>query len=138
MIFVDTNVLIDVFGAGQSWEAWSRRKLMTIGGAAGFGIDPVVVAELASEFASLDALYALLGSFDVRVVPLDDGIAFAAGHAFRAYRRHHKDRQSTLAEFLIGAHATILGAPLLTRDAAIYRAYFPDLTLITPEDDDHG
>lgn len=41
-----------------------------------------------------------------------------------------------LADFLIGAHAEIANVPLLTRDPRRYRAYFPDLKLIAPENDD--
>lgn len=37
-----------------------------------------------------------------------------------------------LSDFFIGAHAAVLGCPILTRDAARYRGYFPTVQLITP------
>ena len=40
--------------------------------------------------------------------------------------------RSPLPDFFIGAHAAILGAPLLTRDPRRYRSYFPTLELIAP------
>lgn len=32
----------------------------------------------------------------------------------------------------VGAHAAVRGIPLLTRDAARYKTYFPQLILISP------
>jgi predicted nucleic acid-binding protein len=57
---------------------------------------------------------------------------FAAGKAFRAYRDAGGSRENVLLDFFIGAHALILGMPLLTRDPKPFRTYFPTLELITP------
>jgi predicted nucleic acid-binding protein len=57
---------------------------------------------------------------------------FLAGKAFRAYRARGGIRTSLLPDFLIGAHATVAGLSLLTRDVARYRTYFPAATLIVP------
>lgn len=40
-----------------------------------------------------------------------------------------------LPDFLIAVHAIVLDQLLLTRDPALYRRYFPELSLITPETD---
>jgi predicted nucleic acid-binding protein len=37
-----------------------------------------------------------------------------------------------LPDFYIGAHATVAGHTLLTRDARRYRHYFPKLRVIAP------
>jgi predicted nucleic acid-binding protein len=37
-----------------------------------------------------------------------------------------------LPDFFIGAHAAVLGLPLLTRDARRYRTHFPTVELIAP------
>ncbi|MCJ7560564.1 DNA-binding protein, partial [Candidatus Bathyarchaeota archaeon] len=49
-----------------------------------------------------------------------------------AYRRRGGKKSSTLPVFFIGAHAAVVGIPLLTRDIARYRTYFPKLKIITP------
>lgn len=71
----------------------------------------------------------------VTIEPLGDAVAFAAGLAFREYRHRASQGHAILSDFLIGGHALSLGATLLTRDARIYRAHFPKLPLITPEND---
>jgi len=38
-----------------------------------------------------------------------------------------------LPDLLIGAHAAVANLPLLTRDVARYRRYFPTVILISPE-----
>jgi hypothetical protein len=58
--------------------------------------------------------------------------AFLAGKAFLIYRQREGTKRSPLPDFFIGAHASIEGYSLLTRDAARYRTYFPKLPLIAP------
>lgn len=38
-----------------------------------------------------------------------------------------------LPDFFIGAHAAVLGLPLLIRDAKRYRTNFPSVVMVTPE-----
>jgi predicted nucleic acid-binding protein len=64
--------------------------------------------------------------------PIPYEAAFLAGKAFRIYRQRGGTKRSTLPDFFIGAHASVAGYSLLTRDAARYRTYFPKLPLITP------
>ena len=73
-----------------------------------------------------------LAAADLEVLAFDRAQLFAAGHAHRAYRRRGGERGRVLPDFLIGAQALLTGAPLLTRDARVYRTYFPDVRLITP------
>jgi len=41
-------------------------------------------------------------------------------------------RKGVLADFLIGAHAAVRRIPLLTRDVARYRSYFPTVLVVGP------
>ena len=136
MIFVDTNVLIDVLTPDQEWRSWSHAAVLRLSTeGAELVIDVIVLAELASNFPDLGTLLTALDDLDIGVLPLTEDVAFEAGIAFRADRRLHRQRTAILSDFLIGGHAATLGARLLTRDRAIYARYFPDLTLITPETD---
>ena len=59
-----------------------------------------------------------------------------AGRAFQAYaerRRKRRDRgtRRILADFVIGAHASVNGFRLLTLDEGLYRAAFPALSIET-------
>jgi predicted nucleic acid-binding protein len=136
MILVDSNVVIDIIAADQDWRAWSDATIDRLQAEGEqLVVNLIVVAEVASNFDALPNLEATLDSIDIEVVPLNGDVAFAAGQAVRAYRRLHRDRNAMLSDFLIGAHAQTLGATLLTRDTILYRTYFPDITLITPETD---
>jgi predicted nucleic acid-binding protein len=135
MIFIDTNVLIDIVSPGQPWRDWSAAQIERLGGEQPMVVDQIVLAELASGFPTLADAGNWLADLGVELRILDEIAAFAAGTAFRRYRQAERDRTSILSDFLIGAHADELNAGLLTRDAGIYRRYFPDLPLITPETD---
>jgi predicted nucleic acid-binding protein len=37
-----------------------------------------------------------------------------------------------LPDFFIGGHASALGVPILTRDVARYRSYFPEVRVLKP------
>ena len=88
------------------------------------------LAPLAANEASLEAAAAKLG-FDREPMPW--GAAFLAGVVHAKYRRLGGTRERTLPDFLIGAHASVAGHRLLTRDASRYRGYFPDLDIIAPD-----
>lgn len=137
MIFIDSNVVIDVLETGSRWSEWSRRKL-GLGHARGLAINHVVLAEVAPSFENLLSELMFFDAVDVAIAPLTDKAAYRAGKAHAAYRAAGGGREAILADFLIAGHASILGATLLTRDRARFATYFPELALLTPEDDDDG
>lgn len=133
MIFIDTNILIDIIAPAQQWRDWSFDQLDRLGREQLLTINSIVLAELASGFPTLTEATTWLGTVGIGLRTLTDEAAFHGGLAFRHYRADRTRRTSILADFLIGAHARELEASLLTRDATIYSRYFPDLPLITPE-----
>ena len=75
----------------------------------------------------------LSGLVGITVVQMSRPALFMAGRAFRDYRRRGGTKAGVLPDFFIGAHAAVLAVPLITRDAARYRSYFPTVELVAPE-----
>jgi predicted nucleic acid-binding protein len=129
---VDSNVLLDYFDQDGEWFDWSATMLSEAASRGRTVINPVIYAEVSAGFARIeDVETALPRQFFLRAdLPWEAG--FLAGRIFREYRRKGGVRRSPLPDFFIGAHATISGFTLLTRDARRYRAYFPKLKIIAP------
>lgn len=137
MIFLDSNVIIDVLERDPVWFEWSAERIASAARDDIVAASSVVVAECAGRFSDLAEATATFGTLDIVIEDLPREAAFAAGRLFRHHRRATADRKRILADFLIGAHAGKAGKALITRDAEIYSRYFPELKLITPETD-HG
>jgi hypothetical protein len=133
MIFIDTNVLLDVINDDPAWGDWSQQQLNAAALRDRLAINPVVYAELSSRFTRIEEVDAMLVSVDVIVAEMPRSALFLAGQAFKTYRRRGGPRTSVLPDFFIGAQASVLVAPLISRDARRYRTYFPTVELIVPD-----
>ena len=132
MMLVDTNVLIDVLEDDPEWADWSVAQLRAQAKIHPLAINPVIYAELSLAFSTVEALDGTVGKLGLDMQELQRPALFLAGKAFVRYRRKGGKKHNVLADFFIGAHAAVLGCPLLTRDARRYRDYFPGVKLITP------
>ena len=101
-------------------------------------INPIIYAEVGIGFERIEDLDEVLPADSFLREPLPWEAAFLAGKCFVAYRRRGGARRSPLPDFYIGAHAAVIGLPLLTRDPRRYRTYFPQLTLLAPPDEDES
>ena len=131
MILVDTNVLLDVASRDPRWSDWAVVQLETASAQGRLVINDVVFAEFSVRYQSLDQVEEFLDAAGIAMAPIPRAALFLAGKAFAKYRGAGGIRSGVLPDFFIGAHAAVLGMPLLTRDTARYRTYFPDVTLIT-------
>jgi predicted nucleic acid-binding protein len=132
MILVDTNVLLDIFQNDPKWAAWSQEKLDAASATDSLAINPVIYSELSIAFVRIEELEAVLTEAALMLEAIPREALFLAGKAFLAYRRARGVKQTVLPDFYIGAHAAVVRCPLLTRDAARYRGYFPGISLICP------
>ena len=133
MTLVDTNVIIDVLSNDPVWRDWSIAMLEERSSTGPLIITDVTYSELAPGFPNAPALDAALDDLAVVLQRIPRPALYVAGRSFEQYRRRGGIRPSVLADFFIGAHAVVLGCPVLTRDVSRYRTYFPDVELIAPK-----
>jgi predicted nucleic acid-binding protein len=131
-LLVDTNVVFDVLEDDSTWKQWSVEQLRNQKRMHELAITSVVYAELSPAFASQLKLDSELEDMGLRFRDLPKTALYIGGVAHREYRRAGGTRESILADFLIGAHAMVLGCGILTRDARRFRNYFPRVPLVSP------
>jgi predicted nucleic acid-binding protein len=129
---VDTNVLLDVFGADPRFGTRSARALRNCIVEGGLIACDVVWAETAAWFEAPADAEAALARLRIDFSPIDAPSALATGQAWRAYRRAGGNRERVIADFAIGAHAMAAADRLLTRDRGFYRRYFEQLPVLDP------
>jgi predicted nucleic acid-binding protein len=132
VILVDTNVLLDIFEDDADWADWSQDRLDSASATDALAINPVIYSELSIGFARIEELEAVIKEASLAIEDIPREALFLAGKAFLRYRRGRGTKRSVLPDFYIGAHAAVMQWPLLTRDEARYRSYFPTVSLIAP------
>ncbi len=132
-MLVDTNVLVDVLANDPDWADWSIGQLRAQARVHRLAINPVIYAELALTFSTVEALDEALAGMELPVLDIPRPALFLAGKAFARYRKAGGLKNSVLSDFFIGAHAAVAGLPLLTRDVRRYATYFPTVRLVAPQ-----
>jgi predicted nucleic acid-binding protein len=132
MILVDTNVLLDVLEDDPEWADWSQANLDAATATDTLAINPIIYSELSIAFARIEELEAVIAEASLNMESIPREALFLAGKVFLSYRRARGIRRSVLPDFFVGAHAAVAHCPILTRDVARYRTYFPTVRLITP------
>ncbi|WP_203217960.1 type II toxin-antitoxin system VapC family toxin [Nocardia terpenica] len=130
---VDSCVLLDILTDDPAWADWSDDALAAARDAGATVINPIIYAEVAGGFETIEDLDAALPESELERLDLPYQAGFVASKAFVAYRRRGGERKNPLPDFYIGAHAAVAGYRLLTRDVSRFTTYFPGLELISPE-----
>jgi predicted nucleic acid-binding protein len=126
-------VLLDLATDDPQWADWSQEQLRRCSAEGSLWINEMVFAEVSVGFTTLEAAVALIEVLGVVSLPLPREAAFLAGKAFQQYKLRGGTKTSPLPDFFIGAHAAILGVPLLTRDPRRVATSYPRLKLVSPE-----
>lgn len=150
---VDSNVLFDLLIPDAPQLEPSRRALTDASRAGALILSDPVYAELAAHFASAADLERFVTDTGLQLEPSGREALALAGNAWRVYQRRRPRglacpqcghvqavacqrcgkpltvRQHMVADFMVGAHASVHAGRLLTRDRGFYATYFPDLVL---------
>jgi len=134
---IDTNILVTLWDEDDTLHAPVRRALEVAFEQGKLVIAGAVYAELlAASGRTEEFLDKFCEETGLGVEwELPEEVWREAGLAFQGYAVRRKKQKGTaprriLADFLIGAHATLNGYKLLTLDAGLYRASFPRLELV--------
>ena len=131
-VLIDTNVIVDLLKADPDWMPWSANQLALARQQMPLRINIVVYAELCSHRQTQSQIDDFLRDADIQIPAISTTAALAAAKAFLQYRQRGGGKTGVLPDFFIGAQAQAEGWTLLTRDAARYKTYFPDIKLICP------
>ncbi len=129
---VDTNVLLDVFGADPKFAPASSEALRSCLCEGALVASEVVWAETATVFGDAGRFREAMHKLPAAFSAMTEEAATNAAQAWRRYRAGGGRRDRTAADFLIGAHALVTADRLLTRDRGFYRRYFSGLRLLDP------
>ncbi len=132
MILVDSNIIFDLLDNDPQWCLWSGAQIQRCVQLDKIAINAMIYAELSPRYRSEAKVDKLLKELMLDFVEIPRSAAFLAGKAHLLYRQRGGAKTSVLPDFFIGAHATVLGCPILTRDTRRYAAYFPTVPLIAP------
>lgn len=133
-VLVDSNVLLDIITGDPRWGEWSAAALGRCLQRDRLVVNPIVFAEIAFDFDTIEAVNDILPAVDFEYAPIPREAAFLAARSHARYRSAGGSRAMILPDFLIGAHAVVERMTLLTRDVRRYRSYFPGLRLICPDE----
>jgi predicted nucleic acid-binding protein len=132
VIAVDSSVLIEILiGAPQAEAAENAlREALALGPVL---VCDVVVAEICSSLRDGDQSMQALEDMGISFGEVECKSAIRAGEMQRRYRARGGERQRTVPDFIVGAHALLQCNALITRDAGFFRDYFKGLKVIVPK-----
>jgi predicted nucleic acid-binding protein len=138
MTAIDTNVVIGLLSEDDAFNVLAKRALQRAAAKGSLVLSPPVYIELcAMPKRDNFHLETFLRRAHILVDwMLEEAIWRAAGAANAQYvERRRANRQTPrriAADFLIGAHAMLRDAELLTFDKRTFKTYFPNVKIVEP------
>lgn len=132
MTLVDTNVLLDLATDDPAWGEWSVKALEAAALQGPLLINAVVYSEFSTRYQRIEEVDAFLQKAGIGMIEMPRAALFLAAKVHARYRASAGIRTGVLPDFFVGAHASVVAMPLLTRNIGRYRTYFPSVRLISP------
>jgi len=130
--FLDTNVLISLLNSREKYHAWSVAQLQSCKANGPAIISDIVYCEFSIGMATQAHVDAAISRFALERLRCSDAALFRAGVAYKQYRSRKGQKTNVLPDFLIGAIAEVVGAPLITVNPKDFVGYFPNVKVISP------
>ena len=135
MIYVDSNIILDILTNDPKWYEWSASRLEKYSNSGQLIINEIIYAEISIGFEKIEELEEIIKDEFFKIESIPKEALFLAGKVFLKYKKQNGNKTSILPDFFIGAHAIVKKSPLLTRDVKRYKTYYPTLDIISPEND---
>lgn len=129
----DSNIVLDLISGNSTFGDWSRRKLEECAQNGRLVTNAVIFAESSATFSVWQDAARIFEELELVYEDIEKDVAHLAGSIHAEYRRKGGQRERTLPDFFVGAHAVISKSRILTRDMRRYRTYFPDVEIIAPD-----
>ncbi|OGH60508.1 MAG: hypothetical protein A3G34_16360 [Candidatus Lindowbacteria bacterium RIFCSPLOWO2_12_FULL_62_27] len=150
MTAVDTNILLDVLLPDPQWRAASSAALYAALQQGQLVVCEVVLAELAAQIGEEATTQKFMSDTGISLASTPGHACLLAGLMWKQYRAGGRSsdirvrtgtgpsmagggsRTRILPDFLVASHAQTCADQFLTRDLGFYRAYFKDLSIVSP------
>lgn len=129
---VDSNILIDIFGADAKFGSASAKALKKCMDEGAVHACEIVWVEVGVLFPNQQAFMGAMETLNIEFSAINQLTVNEAVKAWQLYRKAEGKRERVVADFLIGAHALTQGNRLLTRDKGFHRHYFAGLNILDP------
>ena len=126
---VDSSVVLDVVTDDANFADASEDKLRSAAAEGQLVICECVLAEIRPVFRDEKTFDEFLRDWQFEFVASSFESAKLAGEHFRTYLERGGRQGRIVADFLIGAHASLHADRLIARDRGYLRDYFSDLQL---------
>jgi predicted nucleic acid-binding protein len=132
MIAIDSSVLVDLLSDSERADLAEAalREALSHGPVV---VCDVVVSEICSSLQDGDQAMQVLEDMGIVYSAVEQRAAIRAGEMQRRYRARGGERQRTVPDFIVGAHALLQCSALITADDGFFRDYFKGLKLIKPK-----
>ena len=138
IIAIDTSVLIDLLGEDAGMADAAEQCVRDALAQGPVVLCDVVVSEITAGLGHGTDIMDVVEEMGMRYLPVERRSAIRAGEMQRRFNQRRAAGQGsqlsprTVPDFIVGAHALLQCAGLITRDAGFFRDYFKGLKIIVP------